>query len=157
MYVRMYVFMLYYSRIYIKLDFSTFVDTYVQEAVTNGDEMKKPKGSKQEVCLCVRDTSLTLDVVNCVRPFIATWFVRRCTFICSALRSHKTVSFLCSFCVYGILLLMSLLGGKEERTGCVYVHSLLVFISFRYFIVVFLYPTLMYTGTTRFVHAVSCT
>ena len=56
-YVRMYVFMLYCSRINIKLDFSTFVDTYVQEPVTNGDEMKKPKRSKQEVCLCVRDTT----------------------------------------------------------------------------------------------------
>ena len=46
----MYVFMLYYSRINIKLDFPSFVDMYVQEAVINGDEVKKPKGSKQEVC-----------------------------------------------------------------------------------------------------------
>ena len=55
LYVRMYVFMLYCSRINIKLDFSPFVDTYVQEAISNGDEMKKPKSSKQEVCLCVGD------------------------------------------------------------------------------------------------------
>ena len=41
--------------------------------------------------------------------------------------------------------------------GCVYMHSILVFISFRFFIVVLLYPTLMYTRTTRFVHSVSCT
>ena len=53
----MYVFMLYYSRINIKLDFPSFVDAYVQEAVTNGDEVKKPKRSKQEVRLCVRDTT----------------------------------------------------------------------------------------------------
>ena len=40
------------TRLYTSLEISC-IHLYVQEVVTNGDEIKEPKTSKQEVCLCV--------------------------------------------------------------------------------------------------------
>ena len=52
----MHVFMLYCDRLKQNIRF-LYICCYVQESVTNGDEVKKPKRSKQEVCLCARDTT----------------------------------------------------------------------------------------------------
>ena len=65
MFVPMFVFLYKLSaRLYISLEIC--IHLYVQQVLTNGDESKEPKKSKQEVCLCVCEGGGAQHLIHCV-------------------------------------------------------------------------------------------